>query len=769
MAGPTDPIDPTDTGAIEARTAAFDADTAAQQRNVEAGRAVAEVTANVQRQMASVTGVLGNVSNVLNGFTSSYVNAANNLKGGLFTDDNARNVGLFTTAMLGATNSVGQFSGLSIDRNVLLGPIEDMKTALSAGGGALDKMAENVLSVFGKVMPDSAKDGAEAIVTFGMKFLQSADNAVHMRDAMLTLGAASGNLNRIFTASGPELENLNEIMGQQSEQISGVAHTMNISRADAVKYYSEIGKIPGALTATIPASDQLFKRMDNSVANSGGTVDMFTGAIALAKGTGRDFGDVVKDLNTAFKDYSLTGKDALNFSVNMSEISNNLGIDLQSVQSTLSNTVQTFRTFANTGAGAAAMTDGLARLTNNYAQALQNQGLSGNVALEVAQNMTNELSKMGIAQKALISAQTGGPGGLMGAFQIEKDLREGKIENVFKKVRDVMQKQLGSIVTLEDATKSPAAAAQLARQVTMLRSGPLGQFARTDQEAFRVLEAFKAGTTGIKELAPDALKGAMDRGVILQDQSRTLLSEIRADAERQLALTEQTNLLLAQQLTAATGGRREADSAEQAKYRNFLKMESGNAAERSAVMAERTGTAVGVGRRAGPGVDLGVSTTAEGMTQNTADVYNELMSAKNQIVGIVQNKAKQEFNNVVDKLKTETNPEIISDLRKKAVNLMQASGATGQGALMNERTEELTTSGRTLGGTVATAINNPAATPLLRASAPAETAIMPRPVSSTVGGDINVHVTGYCVKCKQEIEGGHQLATLSPPTKNTAP
>lgn len=770
MADPSDPTT-TDPSIIAAQTAAVEDNTAAWQGNADAARAVSDVTASVQRQMSSITNVIDNVGSALNSFTDSYSNAATNLQNGLFTEDDARNISLVTTALIGTQNTLQQFSGLNIRSDGILAPLENMKKALNEGGGLLDKMADNVLSAFGKIMPDSVKTSSTAIVNFGINLLKSADNAIHMRDAVIKLSAASGGLDRLFAAAGPNLENINELIGQQSEQISSVAQTMNISREDAVRYYTEIGKIPGALTATLPASQELFKGMDDSIASSSGQIDLFTGALAVAKGTGRDFEDIVKDLNTAFRDYGLTGKDALNFSVNMSEISNNLGIDLQSVQSALTGGAQAFREFANAGASSAQMAEGLARLTNEYAQALRNQGLSGNVALEVAQNMTNEIGKLGIAQKAFISAQAGGPGGLIGAFQIEKDLREGKIEDVFKKVRNVMQKQLGSIVTLDEATKSPAAAAQLARQVTMLRSGPLGQFARTDQEAYRVLEAFKAGDRGIKQLAPDALKNAMDKGVVLQDQSRTLLSELRANSERQLALTDQTNLLLAQQLTAAPGTRRGPDTLAQEAYRDFLKNSRSIAAERSEQLAERARTAIGSPTKAGAGVNLQIDTTTEGLTQNTAKVAGELISGKNKIVDIIQGKAQREIDSVLSKLNTETNPDVKASLQRKADELTQTASLIRQGTLINAR-PETPTPGATLGGAVTAAISAPPIT--ARPAIGATNAVAARPVNYAAPatgslGDINVHVTGYCLKCKQEIEGGDQMSALSPAARRTSP
>ena len=77
-------------------------------------------------------------------------------------------------------------------------------------------------------------------------------------------------------------------------------------------------------------------------------------------------------------------------------------------------------------------------IMNDYVGALQNTGMTGQHAMEVVKGMTDSIAGMSVAQKAFLSSQTGGPGGLMGAFQIEKDLREGKIDKVFDKVRQTM-------------------------------------------------------------------------------------------------------------------------------------------------------------------------------------------------------------------------------------------------------------------------------------------------------------------------------------------
>jgi hypothetical protein len=46
------------------------------------------------------------------------------------------------------------------------------------------------------------------------------------------------------------------------------------------------------------------------------------------------------------------------------------------------------------------------------------------------------------------------------------------------------------------------------------------------------------------------------------------------------------------------------------------------------------------------------------------------------------------------------------------------------------------------------------------------TSARPATATTPMSGDITVHVTGYCIRCKNEIDGGQQAASLNPAGTN---
>jgi hypothetical protein len=761
--------DPTDTSTPDPQQLA-DVATATSQV-ADATRNLADVQNYAKEQFSSMERVIDNTYGAFNSLTDSYTRAAAGIKEGIFQDDQARNIGLVTTALLGARDAFTQFgaAAVSIQKSPFMGPIEEMQNALAQGGGLLQGVGDKVLSVFGSIMPESAKKGAAAMVEFAKNLLVSSGNAIYMRDAVLGLAGATGNLNNIYNAAGTNLENINEIMAKQSIAVQKTAETMNISREQAMKYYLELGKVPGVFGESVSASTELIRGMGDAVDSNSAKIDMFTATVAAARGMNRELSDVVGDLTVAFKDYGLTGEAALNFSERMSDVSGNLGIDLASVKNALSSSADIFKEFADAGEASARMTEGLAEVTNRYAMSLKEQGLSGNVALDVAKNMVGTISQMGIAQKAFLSAQTGGPGGLMGAFQLEKDLRSGKVEEVFKKVRDQMKKQLGSIVTLDEASASPAAAAQLARQMAILQKGPLGGMAKTDQEAYRILEAFKGGDQKIKALAPDALKGSMDKGVILQDQTRTIMSGIRSLTERQVALTEMTNLILVQNLTAATGARRGPDEGWQERMRSAMVSQRSMAA--SDAQAVNTSAGQDIKNKS---VDLNRNAVNEDMAKGAGEVINMFSTGKEAMASAAQNAVTSVVKKLEEKLaKT---PDFDKWKVQKELDKYQSVHAGDLDNAANPLRQEAYRASNSAGSQLGDTVNTLTSTPGLglgtqsgpSAEGPADKMnVNQSPLTGGKLGSIDVNVTGYCIRCKQEIEGGSQVSAISPPARRT--
>jgi len=446
---------------------------------------------------------------------------------------------LLSTAILGYRKS---FEGIDLKGSGFMDQIKYIQNLGNTPSG-IGMLSGLITNTFGKAIPDSIKGSFHGLLSFASQLALSADNALRLQTHFINLSAATGNLGRVYQVAGSDLSNMNELLLRQKEMIGAAAKSTFLSTDSVEKYYSALGAIPGALESMVTGTYK-----------SGTQMNMLTAAIKLSQGSGREFNTIINDLSVAFKNYGLTGESALKFSSRMGDVANNLGIELSTVTSHLHSAASAFTRFADAGEAASKMSEGLAKITNDYVQALKASGMSGDHAIEVVRGMTDAISGMNIQQKAFLSGQTGGPGGLMGAFQIEKMMREGNIEGVMKKMRDQMRQQFGKIVTLDEAASSQGAAAQMTRQIALLKSGPLGSMVKTDQDAYKMLESFKKMDEGIKitGLSTKSLQSTMDKGTMLQQSMATDLGVIRSVVETQQGLGDITSLKLTQGFTGKT-------------------------------------------------------------------------------------------------------------------------------------------------------------------------------------------------------------------------
>jgi hypothetical protein len=180
------------------------------------------------------------------------------------------------------------------------------------------------------------------------------------------------------------------------------------------------------------------------------------------------------------------------------------------------------------------MAEGVANIMNNYSKALESTGVPGTQALDITKGMVTQLGNLNVAQKAFLSAQTGGAGGLRGAFQIEEEMSKNPAA-IMEKVRNEMTREMGGhLVTRQEAADSESAARQYQKQISMIRGGALGPLAKTDQDAERISEMFKQmneGTISKEELNKNILEKSIDEGTKLQSQSLSYVNEILGHVE----------------------------------------------------------------------------------------------------------------------------------------------------------------------------------------------------------------------------------------------
>lgn len=684
----------------------------------------------------------------------AYISEGKNL-----TAQHTVTMGLLTTAILGTRKSLDSLN-TGTQLNTFEAQWDSLTKTMLEGGGGLGALVNKAKELLGSELPKSATQSVGALSTFMSNVMKSADNVSRMSTAMLAAAAATGSLGSMYKGAGEHLENLNELAAQQRMALIASAEAAHILPEQMEKNFASLMMVPKALDTTVTSSRQ----MADAFGGAASQTSLLTATTLLAAGSGRKYEDVVSDLNKAYQEYGLTGDSALKFTARMGEVSNNLGIDLNSVRNSLSGAADMFGKFADAGESASTMAEGLATILNSYSQSLMSTGMTGNHALGVVKNMTGAISEMSIAQKSFLSLQSGGAGGLMGGFQIEKMLRSGDIAGVFDKVREAMKKQMGTIVTLDEASESPAAAAQLTKQMIMLKQGPLGQFAKTDQDAYRILEAFKTreqgGAVSSKSLQDDIVGATMDKGLDFQEKTSTEATKLRIIAEKQLAAADFANMRLIQsRLTAGTGDGKIADSAAMAEYRNQLKAFAAEGSVTSGELTNRYSRNL-----SGAGSATTTDTAAETATRNLQDIDAMITSAvgagKEQVAKMMS-VARDKISELEGKVSGAKNnierTKLQDEISQKHDQLIEFSDLLNTSFLAN-RGSKAVTPGSVL------------------AQAPGGTPKVPGDTANNEGGaeppggrpgtahaqHVRVTVDGFCLKCKQEIDGGHQAKGVAP-------
>lgn len=504
-----------------------------------------------------------NATTALNNNTQAQLNSNNITKESITAHNNyistlEKNQAALTALATAAIGTRNILKGMTVDATgftTFTNQFNELKDALS-GGGIVAEVAKKKISDLGRNIESTgvrefagaSKMTASAILSLMENFVKGSDQAIVWQGAMLQNAAATGEFGKIMEKAGPDMEQINTIMMDQIDLMDKVGKITNKTSEQMGQYYSTLRTVPGALS-----------EMVNMTGDGTSQLDMLTAAIRTADGTGQKFSDVVKSLHTSFSDYGVSGENALRFTARFSEIANKYGLELDDVRNGLMGATSAFKDMTNAGDAAANMQENISKIMDSYVQRLKDAGMTGRHAIEVFKGMTDNLSHMGIAQKAFLSAQTGGPGGLMGGFQIEKMIQQGDIEGLQKKFTQVMQKQFGKIVTLDEATKSQAGAAQLEKQVMMLRQGPMGSVVKSDQDAYKFLDAMKAQqegrptSKGAMGLDPVGLQNAMKTGSTWEQKTNTLVGNIASDLrELKAALVGKQLDMTQRALTAAS-------------------------------------------------------------------------------------------------------------------------------------------------------------------------------------------------------------------------
>lgn len=780
---------------------------------------VSTETAEDLRETTEASNNLSNAFNELGGFAGKAKSALGTLQQSLesagvklenistLTEKESQQLGFATTVALGASDAFKQMGDVDTTGLNLFGKqVEDLEKILISGNNAFSdgvhaakKLAETISSATGLAFPaDLISKGATAVGKYAMGFLQSADNALRLQNAVIQLSARTGELGGIMTTAGDELQNMNAILAEQDNMLNNTVKATQLSKEQVVSYYTQLGAVPKALSAIVSRSNE-----------AGDTTSMLTATIQMATGSGRKYADILADVHEAFRMYGVTGEEALKFTARSSEISQKYGVELEDIRKGLKEGAAAFKMYGAAGDDAARMLQGASSIMNQYVGALQASGLSGAEAASTVMDMTQKLGKLTIAQRGFLSAQTGGPGGLMGAYQIEKLMKEGKIDEVMEKVRNTIMKQTGKIVTVEEAATSPEAAARLTRQRMMLQQGPLGAFAKDEQSASRILEAFKKRETGeiaVSGLKENIVQDTMKTGLKFQETSASELGNIRGILESMRSAAGITNLGTLQQTIGARTGTpahlpgTSQESRMQERRRRLLDKNIRLGGEDARNWAETKGTAGGVSdrtaeyqvRNLGAAGDV-IKNLGEVLSVPTAKLLRTMASNSAEAKKTIQ-KQEQYLLSQIDGFKHQASvatngierQRLLLEVSKResiykeaqemgywdAAKATDKKPAVGkpQSPTYHSNTLEDAMNRATEGRVMTPAEGVKRAIPAARGAVSTTTEAAketPHAAATAASGDIgkvSLHVTGYCIKCQRDIEGSGRnvVAAINP-------
>jgi hypothetical protein len=421
---------------------------------------------------------------------------------------------------------------------------------------------------------------------------------------------------------------------------TGVELAMSTSEVD--KYYAALGQVPQALEKTVTAGTDATER-----------ISMLSATIQYSIGSHRNYTDVIGDLQTAYRNLGISGEPALKFSARIGELANKFGVELNVVKESLSSTTNLLKNYGATGENTGKIMDGAANIMNKYAAALKNTGISGVTAFGIMQNMTSQVAGLDVAQRSFLSQQSGGPGGLRGSFQVEAQIKEGKMDQVMENIQSVMQKQFGKIVTSKEAQGSESAAATAIMQRQWLQDGPLGQFAKSEQDAARILEAFsmrKEGKITEKELSDQVVQTTMDQGLKYQQLTTTHLAVMRSIMESQRRAAGDGMLGLIQQAFAARRGTTKYEETNDSRAMRAGMINLSKSASRGGAVRAATIGDLGTTR------DTGAGRTNQNQLENIKDAVA--------IVGEIGNAVKHVTSSIQSLVNPNAKEEILAEQRK---------------------------------------------------------------------------------------------------------
>jgi len=376
------------------------------------------------------------------------------------------------------------------------------------------------ISPFLTALPKGMADGIGNLAA-------SADTVSRLQTTFIHTAAAAGEMNAMFKTNAGLQSVLTDSTAAFAIRMQEVGDRTGLVSTKVAEYYQQLAQIRGASNAFIEAGAVGTMQMD-----------VLSASIKVANTYGLDYTQMIDKMKEAQINFGTSADVSVANMARMAGTAQDVGLHMSVMQKYISE--------ANFGMeNMADNTDSAISVMRGLGAVMRENGVSEAGTAGILGTLTSTAKNMDYGKESFISQQSGGRGGLAGAFDIEALRRtEGGTGQVVEKMLQAMEKQFGQIVTLGDRQENSALDGILLKEVEMLKSFGL---AKDNNQAYDLLEAMKSGATDTlaKELETpsktkeEALKDAIDKSAEIQN---TGLNEM-------VQLTNQ--ILITQQLIAA--------------------------------------------------------------------------------------------------------------------------------------------------------------------------------------------------------------------------
>jgi hypothetical protein len=286
-----------------------------------------------------------------------------------------------------------------------------------------------------------------------------------------------------FGEAGQPIQNIAEfiskldiVTAQYTQSSSKLATTLGITSDEFNNYRAKIMELPTAYSGAVSSAEKLTS-----------VNELTQKAFKVAAGSTGDFANTLDALKWQYEQFGKSNEDVLSLFSKTFELSNMLGVRFNDLQSPIKTASEAFADFGDN-------TNSAANVVSSLFKNLKDSGLGIRPTTDAINSITSSIQNLSIGSSAFISASSGGPGGLRGAFEIQELLAQGKLEEVVNKMKQSYMQQVGgNIVSRAEAAQSETAAAQYMKQLAFLQSGPYGSLVNKMGSADAVMKAMAGG------------------------------------------------------------------------------------------------------------------------------------------------------------------------------------------------------------------------------------------------------------------------------------